>query len=88
MVKRSFYVALGVPRGADPESVYVAYRKVVARYQEALDDDQPGAAPMERFAVKIRTYSERRHTGQFDDPEPPIPERGETDVDRFFDGLF
>jgi hypothetical protein len=93
MAKRTFYVALGVPRGVDPESIRVAYRKVVSRYREVMkaieDADEPSRPPpeeIEGYAV-MRTYSERRHTGRFASPEPLIPTHGETDVDRYFDGF-
>lgn len=88
MERRTFYIALGVPRGVDPEAVSTAYRRVVARYREALEQfaEKLEAEPPEKFAV-ARSYSERRHAGTFDDPEPLIPERGESELDRFFDGF-
>lgn len=88
MERKTFYIALGVPRGADPEMVSTAYRRVVARYREALEQAaaQLEGEPREQFAV-ARSYSERRHAGAFEDPEPLIPERGESELDRYFDGF-
>jgi len=88
MQNRTFYVALGVPRGAEPESVQAAYRRVVTRYRRLLEAedaiyDEPTMPPL-HFAVQ-RSYSERRHGVIFDRPEPPAA-TGTTEVDRFFGG--
>jgi len=91
MAKRTFYVALGIPRGVDPESIGVAYRKVVSRYREALEteDQPPSRQPQGQITgySVMRSYSERRHAGRFESPEPLIPTHGETDLDRYFDGF-
>jgi len=89
MEKRAFFIALGVPRGVEPETIHVAYRRVLTRYRRELEDylDEP-TQPPGRFSV-MRTYSERRHAALLEepDPEPLLPGRGRpTEVDRFFDG--
>lgn len=85
--RRSFYVALGIPRGADTEAVQVAYRKVVNRYRLELDFqyDEPTLPPL-AFGV-LRSYSERRHSAVFDPPEPVVSKSGENEVDSFFHGF-
>jgi DnaJ-class molecular chaperone len=87
-MKRHFYVALGIPREADTESVRVAYRKLVTRYRRMLDPepeplDDPTEPPL-AFQV-MRTYSERRHSALFDQPEPLVT-KSDSEVDRFFSG--
>lgn len=89
MQNRTFYVALGVPRGAEPDSVQTAYRRVVTRYRRLLQAasepeplDEPTQPPL-HFAVQ-RSYSERRHGAIFDRPEPLA---APTEVDRFFGGM-
>jgi DnaJ-class molecular chaperone len=89
MEQRMFYVALGVPRGAEPEAVLVAYRKLVTRYRCILESedfflDEPTQPPL-TFGV-LRSYSERRHGAIFDEPEPLVTKR-RTEVDRFFGGV-
>jgi DnaJ-class molecular chaperone len=89
MKNRTFYVALGVPRGAEPEAVQAAYRRVVTRYRRLLQteadaEDEPTQPPL-RFAVQ-RPYSERRHGVIFDEPEPLAASPG-AEVDRFFGGV-
>jgi hypothetical protein len=89
MKNRTFYVALGVPRGAEPESVQAAYRRVVTRYRrllqtEAEAEDEPTQPPL-HFAVQ-RPYSERRHGAIFDEPESLAASPG-AEVDRFFGGV-
>jgi DnaJ-class molecular chaperone len=89
MQPRSFYVALGVPRGTEGESIQVAYRKMVIRYRRALEpetnwEDDPTQPPV-GFGV-LRPYSERRHGAIFEEPEPLIPPQ-KAMVDRFFGGF-
>ncbi len=90
MQHRSFYVALGVPRGAEPETLRTAYRKVVTRYRRLLQSDVPEepldepTQPPLSFAV-MRTYSERRHGALFQEPEPAAEKVSE--VDRYFGGF-
>lgn len=94
MKPRKFFVALGVPRGSDPEMVHVAYRKVVSRYRHELDstsvkpldaswvDESLTRQP--RFTV-LRPYSERRHSRLFEDlPSPESHDRSE--IDRYYGG--
>lgn len=87
MEHRNFFVALGVPKGADTDAVQVAYRKVVARYREALEPAEEQQQPTQglaSFAV-VRTYSERRHAALFEQQGPAVPlPTGE--VDRFYGG--
>lgn len=91
MSKRTFFVALGVPRGAETDAVKVAYRKLVTRYRDELDEEpeeQP-TDPPGRFSV-MRPYSERRHNALFEEPEPEplIPPRSRaSEIDRFYDGF-
>ncbi len=89
MQNRTFYVALGVPRGAEPEAVQAAYRRVVTRYRRLLQSDieqldEPTQPPL-KFAVQ-RAYSERRHGAIFDRPEPLAARTG-SEVDRYFGGI-
>jgi len=89
MSKRAFFVALGIPRGAPPEAIQVAYRRVVTRYRRELEEEEEPTPPPGHFAV-MRTYSERRHSALFDEPEPEplIPQRSRaSEVDRFYDGF-
>jgi len=84
--RRSFYVALGIPRGADTEAVQVAYRSVVNRYRLDMMDfqhDEPTLPPL-AFSV-LRSYSERRHSAVFDPPEAEAA--SENEVDSFFHGF-
>jgi DnaJ-class molecular chaperone len=84
MERRTFYVALGIPRGEDTEMVRLAYRKVVDRYRLELEEehfDDPTQPPLS-FSV-LRSYSERRHASVFDAPEGAV---GEAEVDSFFHG--
>jgi DnaJ-class molecular chaperone len=87
---RSFFVALGVPRGADADAVRPAYRRLVTRYRRVLDDaedalDEPTEPPA-AFAV-MRSYSERRHGALFDAPNPlAAATQDASEVDRFFEG--
>ena len=82
MEHRNFFVALGVPKGADTDTVQVAYRKVIARYRDALQEGQqaPGA-----FSV-LRTYSERRHAALFEHDGPAVPPAS-GEVDQFYGGF-
>jgi DnaJ-class molecular chaperone len=87
MRQRMFYVALGTSRDADPDSVRLAYRRVVTRYRRLLEPtveplDEP-TQPLPSFGV-LRTYSERRHSSLFDAPEPLS---SESEVDRFYGGF-
>jgi DnaJ-class molecular chaperone len=90
---RTFYVALGVPRGAETETIQPAYRRVVTRYRRMLegDDDpedaldEPTEPPLD-FRV-MRSYSERRHGALFDEPEPLVNEGARSEVDRFYEGF-
>jgi len=89
MTKRTFFVALGVPRGSAPEAVRLAYRRILARYRRQLDPefDEP-TEPNLRFAV-MRSYCERRHSALFEEPQPePLipPSRTATAIDRFYGG--
>lgn len=88
MKKRAFYVALGIPRDADPEAIQVAYRKVITRYRRLIEAedmfDEP-TQPLLGFGV-MRTYSERRHSTIFDEPERLGMGVG-AEVDRFFGGF-
>ncbi len=86
---RVFYIALGVPRGAEPERICVAYRQLVTRYRRVLESeeeflDEPTQPPL-RFGV-LRSYSERRHGAIFDVPEP-LSAQVRTEVDRYFGGV-
>jgi DnaJ-class molecular chaperone len=84
MERRTFYVALGIPRGEDTEMVRLAYRKVVDRYRLQLEEehfDDPTLPPLS-FSV-LRSYCERRHAAVFDPPESAA---GEAEVDSFFHG--
>jgi DnaJ-class molecular chaperone len=87
---RTFFVALGVPRGAEAETIQPAYRRVVTRYRRALETDEEEALddptePPVSFGV-MRTYSERRHGALFDEPEPLVSDGDRSEVDRYFDG--
>ena len=88
MKKRSFYVALGVPRGADPDAIQVAYRKIVTRYRQAIEfEEKSSPSPESGLSFGVcRTYSERRHSGLFDQGDA-IDLKGETAIDRFFGGV-
>ncbi len=81
MEHRQFFVALGVPKEADTDTVQVAYRKVVARYRHAMQtgEQKPGA-----FSV-LRTYSERRHAALFEEEGPAVPPAA-GEVDQFYGG--
>ena len=85
MEHRKFFVALGVPHGADPGQVQTAYRKLVTRYRTP---EEPAASEQregEPFHV-LRSYSERRHATLMEQETPALPEEtGE--VDRFFGGF-
>ncbi len=81
MEHRQFFVALGVPKGADTDTVQVAYRKVVARYRHAM---QGGEQKPEAFTV-VRTYSERRHAALFEQDGPAVPPAA-GEVDEFYGG--
>ncbi len=90
---RTFYVALGVPRGAETEAIQPAYRRVVTRYRRMLEaDDEPEdglddpTEPPLDFRV-TRTYSERRHGALFDEPEPLVSEGARSEVDRYYEGF-
>jgi DnaJ-class molecular chaperone len=87
MEHRSFFVALGIPRGADTRAIQVAYRRVVSHYRDALDGpdpEPPGEEALASFSV-LRTYSERRHATLMEQHGPPPAPAGE--VDRFFGGF-
>ena len=84
MEHRRFFVALGVPRGADPAQVQTAYRKLVTRYRTPVEPDAPPSEVGAPFHV-IRSYSERRHAALMERELAPVPEEcGE--VDRFLGG--
>jgi len=82
MEHRQFFVALWVPKGADTDTVQVAYRKVVARYRHAMQEEEE--AP-HSFSV-LRTYSERRHAELFDQDGPAVPPAS-GEVDQFYGGF-
>ena len=92
-MKRTFFIALGVPRGARPEAIHTAYRRVVTRYRRELEsasaEDASARELPTGFGV-MRSYSERRHAALFGEPEPEqmIPSgRGASEIDRFYDGF-
>ena len=85
MEHRKFFVALGVPHGADPGQVQTAYRKLVTRYRAPEEPADLHAEDEGPFHV-IRSYSERRHAALMEQDAPALPEEtGE--VDRFFGGF-
>ena len=83
MDHRQFFVALGVPKGADTESIQVAYRKVVSRYRHAMQEAQE--VGQDSFAV-VRTYSERRHAALFEAEGPAVPPAS-GEVDQYYGGF-
>jgi hypothetical protein len=87
MENRSFFVALGTPRGEDAEKICVAYRKVITRYRAELDSTvvEHVSEPILHFSV-LRNYSERRHDRLFENQVPPVP-TPEVEVDHFFGGF-
>jgi hypothetical protein len=94
-MKRAFFVALGVPRGAQPEAIKTAYRRIVTRYRRELEleeadwEEEPTQPPAQGFGV-MRSYHERRHSALFEEPaaEPLIPPQSRaSEVDRFYDGF-
>jgi hypothetical protein len=87
MENRSFFVALGAPRGEDAETICVAYRKVITRYRTELDSTvvEHVSEPILQFSV-LRNYSERRHSRLFEKEEPLVPS-AEVEVDSFFGGF-
>ena len=82
MDHRQFFVALGVPKGADTDTVQVAYRKIVARYRDAMQEGEQAPAA---FSV-LRTYSERRHAVLFEHDGPAVPPAS-GEVDQFYGGF-
>lgn len=81
MEHRRFFVALGVPRGADPGQVQVAYRNIVTRYRTPVEPEEESS----NFHV-LRSYSQRRHAALMEQQRDIQPEDiGE--IDRFFGGF-
>jgi hypothetical protein len=85
--RRTFFVALGVPRGADDgEAVRLAYRNVVHRYRQVSEESSEANQAIDPCLqlMVLRSYSERRHGLLFD---VPLSEgAGQSEVDRFYDG--
>lgn len=88
MKHRHFYVALGIPRGADSEAITLAYRRLVVRYQDELDEPSTpddASSTQGAFAV-LRSYSERRHKALMEEAASAMPNQ-QGEVDRFFGGF-
>ncbi len=83
MEHRKFFVALGVPRGADASAVQTAYRRLVTR----MRTPEQRADPQDPLSFHVeRSYSERRQAALMEQEPADLPEATE-EVDRFFGGF-